>query len=80
MKDFIIGFKIGFKEFGENIFLVVNSILLSFVYFVGIGLTSLVAKLFWKKFLDTKPDKKLRTYWSNFNPEEKPVEEYYRQF
>jgi hypothetical protein len=80
VKKFVFGFKKGFKEFGENIGLIVNSILLSAVYFIGVGPTYLVAKIVGKKFLDTKTDKKAKTYWSTLDLDKKTIEEYYRQF
>jgi len=78
MKLFFKGFKSGIKEFGSNVGIIVNSILLSVVYFIGIGITSLLAKLFKKHFLDT--EQKRDTYWNNLNLKKKPLKEYYRQF
>jgi hypothetical protein len=69
----------GFKEFGENITLIINSILLSFVYFSGVGFTAIFARIIKKHFLETKLTKD-KTYWQNLNLEKKPIEEYYRQF
>jgi hypothetical protein len=80
LKNFFSGFGEGFKEFGENVALIVNSLLLSVVYIIGVGLTSLVSKLFKKSFLDMKQSKKSKTYWSNLNLKKRPDEEYYRQF
>lgn len=80
MKRFFSGLKEGFKEFGENIARIVNSVLLSLVYFIGVGPTSLVAKITRKSFLDTKIDKKAKSYWSTLNLRKKPKEDYYRLF
>jgi hypothetical protein len=80
MKSFFSGFGEGFKEFGENLSVIVNSLLLSVVYFIGIGPTSFVAKLTKKDFLDVKPSKKAKTYWSDLDLGKKKTEEYYRQF
>jgi hypothetical protein len=74
----IKGIKKGFQDFGHNISLIVNSILLSFVYFVGVGPTSLLAKLVGKDFLEKKIPQK--SYWSKLDLEKQPEEEYYRQF
>ena len=79
-RKFIKGFKIGQKSFGESIATVVNSILLTFVYFVGAGLTFVAAKLFGKHFLDLEINKKTNSYWSDLNLGKKPMKEYYRQF
>jgi len=78
-RQFYRGFKEGMKNFGGNIALIINTILLFFVYLVGVGLTSIVAKIFGKHFLETKLSKK-NTYWSNLKLKKKPIEEYYRQF
>tara|TARA_Y100000034_G_C6746847_1_gene331740 strand:- start:416 stop:658 length:243 start_codon:yes stop_codon:yes gene_type:complete len=80
MKDFINGFKSGFKEFGHNISLIVNSILLSLVYIIGVGITSILAKLLNKKFLETKISKNTETYWNDLNLKKKDIRDYYRQF
>ena len=47
---FVKGFKLGFKNFGHNVTKIVNFILLVPVYFIGVGLTSIIAKLSKKKF------------------------------
>ncbi|MEM3373733.1 MAG: hypothetical protein QXE31_00785 [Candidatus Woesearchaeota archaeon] len=80
LKNYLYEFKEGFKEFGENISILVNSVLLSLVYFTGVGITSIIAKIFKKSFLDTKINKKAKTYWHDLNLEKRPIEEYYRQF
>ena len=58
LKQFFRGFKRGLRNFGYNIALIINSILLSLVYLVGVGLTSIIAKIFGKHFLDMKLSKK----------------------
>ncbi len=75
---FLIGFREGMKDFGQVIALIINSVLLTIVYFIGVGFTAVFAKLFRKHFLDMKLSKK--TYWSDLNLKKKPIEEYYRQF
>ena len=77
---FFEGIKEGNKNFTKNISIIVNSALLSLVYFVGIGFTFLLAKIFNKKFLDTEIDRERDTYWKDLNLKSKPIEEYYRQF
>jgi hypothetical protein len=74
---FIKKFWNGFKRFGENIALIVNSFLLFFVYFIGIGASVLIAKLLKKKFLDIE---KKESYWQTLNLSKKEEEYYYRQF
>ena len=42
---FFKGFRDGQKVFGESIVIIVNSFLLSLVYFFGIGMTSIIGKI-----------------------------------
>jgi len=78
LKQFFNGFKKGMKCFSDNISTVINFLLLSIVYLTGVGLTSIVAKLFSKHFLDM--EKKKNSYWCDLNLKNKSIEEYYRQF
>lgn len=75
---FVKGFKNGFKNFGHNVTNIVNFALLLMVYFIGVGLTSLIAKLSKKKFLEL--NQKGKTYWKERNLGKQPLENYYRQF
>jgi len=68
----------GSKMFGELISSIINLVLLSFVYFVGVGLTSIVARISGKRFIDNKSSNK--SYWKELNLTTRPFEEYYRQF
>ncbi len=70
----------GQKMFGEDISRIVNTVLLSLVYLIGVGTTSIVAKLAKKNFLDLKIDKNVNSYWSELNLGKSPMKEYYRQF
>lgn len=78
MKQFLKEFKKGMKSFGENISIIVNSLLLLVVYFIGVGLTFALAKVFRKSFLDTKFTKE--SYWSDLNLKNRTIKEHYRQF
>ncbi len=80
VNNFIEGFKEGQKAFGENFAAIVNLILLSVVYFLGVGGTSITAKIFGKHFLDLRTEKNIKTYWTELNLKKKEKEEYYRQF
>ena len=80
LKEFINGFKDGIKSFGENISLIVNSLLLSIVYFIGVGITSLFARIIKKRFLETKISSDAKTYWGDLNLRKKKLREYYKQF
>lgn len=77
--EFFSGLRAGMKGFGENIGILVNSVLLMTVYIIGVGLTSIFARLLRKRFLDTKPSK-TKTYWSDLNIKKKSMDAYYRQF
>lgn len=79
-KLFIKGFKTGTKMFSNNISTIVNAVLLTLVYLVGVGATSIFAKITGKKFLQTRLSKEKETYWSDMDLKKKPMEEYYRQF
>ena len=78
-KEFTDGFKQGQKEFGESIAVIVNSVLLSMVYILGIGITSIIAKISGKRFLDLKFEDK-KTYWEDLNLGKKETKYYYKQF
>ena len=75
---FFKSFRKGLKSFGENISLVVNTLLLTVVYIIGVGLTSIIAKIVGKHFIE-KP-KESSTYWKELNIGKKPIKDYYRQF
>jgi len=74
------GIKEGFKAWGQNITILINSLLLSIVYLIGVGFTSLFALILRKKFLQFKLSKERESYWTELNLTKKPLEEYYRQF
>lgn len=79
LKLFFIGFKKGMGNFGNNISLIINSILLAVAYIIGVGLTSIAAKIIGKHFLETRISKR-ESYWSDLKLKKKPLREYYRQF
>ena len=58
---------------------IINFILLSIVYFIGIGSVSIVMKLFGKHFLELKKQNK-KSNWHEHRVEKQPLEEYYRTF
>jgi len=80
LRDFLIGVKDGAQDFGHTVTLCVNWILLFFVYFLGVGLTSLAAKISKKHFLETELSKEKQTYWTDLNLTKKTIRDYYRQF
>jgi len=68
----------GQKFFGELIAVIINTILLSFVYFIGVGGTSIIAKISKKKFLEKEIG--LETYWTDSEPIPIKLEDCYKQF
>jgi len=78
LKQFFNGFQKGVKNFSDNISTIINFLLLSMVYLIGVGLTSISAKIFGKHFLDMK--KKKDSYWHNLKLKNKDIEEYYKPF
>jgi len=68
------------KYFGSNIGVIVNSLLLSVVYILGVGLTSLIIRLSGKRLMDIKNKKTGKTYWNDLNLRKKKIKKYYRQF
>ncbi|HLD73268.1 MAG TPA: hypothetical protein VJA23_06840 [Candidatus Nanoarchaeia archaeon] len=70
----------GMKNFGLTLSVLINSILLLFAYLLGVGLTTLIAKITGKHFLELKLDKEKKSYWSELDLKRKPIKEYYRQF
>ncbi len=78
--SFFNGFKNGMKNFGNNIAIIINSILLLMVYIIGVGITSIISKIVGKHFLEKKLSKEQKSYWDNLDLSKKPLKDYYRQF
>lgn len=77
---FFAGMKEGMSEFGLNIATIINCVLLSIVYIIGVGITSLVAKMTGKHFLKKVTSRKAKTYWEDLNLTKEDMDHYYRQF
>lgn len=80
IKLFLVSLRERFLRFSCFVNKITNCILLSVVYFFGVGLTSIIAKIFRKDFLKIKKSKNTKTYWISLDLKKKPIEEYYRQF
>ena len=80
LKQFFKGFRKGMKDFSENVSTIVNSVFLSIVYLIGVGITSIIAKVMKKRFLDTKISNDEKTYWTELNLKKKSFKKYYKQF
>lgn len=74
---FFKGFKQGFRNFSHLITDIINFVLLFTVYFIGIGIVSIIAKLLGKHFIDLK---NTGTSWVTRKLKKMPIEEYYRMF
>ena len=77
--NFFKGFRQGLKDFSLSIASVTNFILLFLTYFIGVGLTSIFAKIFSKRFLDLKL-KKEGSYWIDRKIGTELKDSYYNQF
>ncbi len=77
---FIKSIKNGLDIFSQNIITLVNALLLSLVYFIGVGITKLFTKLQGKRLLDTNIDKNKETYWQQVKEKSTHIDEYYKQF
>lgn len=73
-------FKEGMKDFGLTISIIVNTLLLFIVYFIGIGITSCIAKVFNKHFFQTEISSDRKSYWDDLDLTKQNMESYYRQF
>lgn len=80
LKLFWKGFVQGSKGFGHVVTGIINFILLFFVYFIGVGVTSIFAKIFKKHFLKIRLKKDVTSYWEPLNLGKRSKEEYYKQF
>ena len=58
---------------------VVNFVLLAIVYFISIGIVSIVSKLFGRHFLALKKQNR-KTNWDENKLAKQPLEQYYRTF
>lgn len=77
-REFFKGFKEGFGLFGKIISGLINAILLSIVYFIGVGVTSIICRLGGKRFLDLRLDKSKDSYWEK--REQNPHKDAQRMF
>lgn len=78
MADFFNWARKSLRIFSKSIAILLNSILLTFAYFIGIGLASIIARLVGKHFLGLKPSKK-GSYWRDAKKNVK-MKGHYRQF
>jgi len=80
MKSFINEFKNGTRYFAESISFLVNSFLFSFVYIIGIGLTSLFLKILGRHTMNINRFERV-TFWQKRTEESGTnINIYYNQF
>lgn len=66
---------------GKFVQSIVNFILLAVVYFIPLGLVSIISKtIFKKKFLDISEDKRQKSYWKNKDLGTEEMRRYYRMY
>jgi hypothetical protein len=80
MRHFFAGVRQGMKAFGETVATIVNSLLLSIVYFIGVGITWLFLRLGKKELMDLRLDAKAKTYWKELDIKTRKRDLHYRQF
>ncbi|MDO8642682.1 MAG: hypothetical protein Q7R76_03795 [Candidatus Woesearchaeota archaeon] len=74
------GVKKGFSNYGHLLSLPVTILLLVLVYFIGFGITALVARIVGKHFLVQRFPPDTKSFWSDLNLKTQKREQYYRQF
>lgn len=77
---FFTEFYKGMQLFGNKISMIINNSLLIFVYILGIGTTSIIAKLFGKYFLKLHIEKEIHSYWNDSQMTEKKESEFLKQY
>lgn len=69
-----------FEFVGKKVAFLVNSLLLSAVYFTVFAATAIIAKMMRKRFLQLSPDKAAKSYWMERKKEDYSRKETYRGF
>lgn len=69
-----------FEFVGKKVAFIVNSLLLSAVYFTVFGATAIIAKVLRKRFLQLSPDKAAKSYWAERKKEDYSKKDAYRGF
>jgi hypothetical protein len=69
-----------FEFVGKRVAILINVILLTFVYFTAFALTAILAKIVRKHFLEQKIDENKKSYWSKRKDEDYRNKDNYRGF
>jgi len=80
MKVFFSEFNEGMQLFGKKVSIFINTTLLIFVYVFGIGLSSIIAKVFNKHFLKLSIGTKKTSYWEDSNMTKEELREFLKQY
>ena len=70
----------GFQSVSSTMTKVVNFILLSITYFIGIGSIWIISNITKKYFLNLNPKKNTDSYWQKSNMGKEDKKSYYHQF
>lgn len=79
-KQYFSPFTEGMHFFGDRVSAIVNSLLLGVVYFIGIGIPSILARIKGKNFLEVELDRQAASYWRPIHEGNEPLKRYLRQF
>jgi hypothetical protein len=79
IRDFLGGFREGFRKFGLQVAGIVNLILLGIVYIVGLGPVSFLYRISGKHFLDLEKGER-KSYYDKREYGGGSMEDYYRPF
>ncbi len=69
-----------FEWVGKKVAFVVNSVLLTVVYFTVFAATAIIAKILRKRFLQLSPNKSAKSYWIERKKEDYSRKETYRGY
>lgn len=69
----------GVEEFGHDVNTLIISVLLTFVYVFGVGVTALIARFVGRSFLDVTFQKEIGSYWRRWDVGRHRVNRFWRQ-
>ena len=78
-QNFFVGIWKGMHQFGNSLVAIINFILLLPVYFIGVGISAIIAKVSGKHFLKLQKEKK-KSYWVDRKIVKPKMEDFYKQF
>jgi len=78
-KKFASGFKKGQGFFTESLSTIVNTVILTLIYIIGVGATSIFVRGK-KRMLHLETEKGKKSYWENIEKKDNTKEGFYKQF